>query len=248
MIAVDISRSLDPVLLARDCGVEPDPWQAELLRTMPRRALLMCSRQSGKSTATALVALHAALYQAPALVLLISPSQRQSGELFRTVVGFHGRLEGAPGLTAESALRAELANGSRIVALPGSEKTIRGFAGADLLILDEAARVDDELLAAVRPMLATKRESRLIGLTTPFGRRGWFYETWQAPNDWMKIRITAEECPRISAQFLEDERREMGEWQFRQEYLCEFVDTEEQFFASAIIDAALTREVEPLWT
>jgi|SRR5829696_4415089 len=94
MIARDLSRALDPVLLARDAGLEPDPWQADLLRTMPRRALLLCSRQSGKSTVTALMALWTAIYKAAALVILVSPSQRQSGELFRTVMGFLSRLEG----------------------------------------------------------------------------------------------------------------------------------------------------------
>ena len=114
MMARDLSRALDPVLLARDAGIEPDDWQANLLRDMPRRALLLCSRQSRQVHRDGLDgASWTAIYQPGALVLLVSPSQRQSGELFRTVMGFHGRLQGAPGLSAESALRAELANGSR---------------------------------------------------------------------------------------------------------------------------------------
>src|SRR5688500_54498 len=153
MMARDLSRALDPVLMARDCGLEPDPWQAGLLRAEPTRSLLLCARQTGKSTTTALIALHTAIYAPPALVVLVSPSQRQSGELFRTVIGFHSRLSGAPELTSESALRAELSNGSRVLALPGTEKTVRGYAGADLVVIDEAARVEDELLAAVRPMM-----------------------------------------------------------------------------------------------
>ena len=156
MMAQDLARALDPCLIAHDVGIEPDAWQAELLRAKPTRALLLCSRQSGKSTVTALTALDTAIYDAPALVLLVSPSQRQSAKLFRTVMQFHSRLPGAPSLNAESTLKAELANGSRILALPGTEKTIRGIAGADLVVVDEAARVEDELLAAVRPMMATK--------------------------------------------------------------------------------------------
>ena len=58
-------------------------------------------------------------------------------------------------MTAERALRCEPANGSRIVALPGSERTTRGYAGARLVILDEAARIEDDLLAALRPTTAT---------------------------------------------------------------------------------------------
>ena len=126
MIATDLSRALDPVLFAKDCGLTPDRWQAKLLQERPARSLLLCSRQSGKSTVTALLALWTAIYEPPALVLLLSPSQRQSGELFRTVIGFHSKLEGAPPLSSESVLRAEFANGSRIIALPGTERTVRG--------------------------------------------------------------------------------------------------------------------------
>jgi helicase-like protein len=175
MMARDLARCLDPALIALDAGITPDPWQATLLRERPRRSLLLCARQSGKSTVTALTALDTAIYQAPALVLLVSPSQRQSAELFRTVMLFHSKLDGAPVLTMESVLRAEFANGSRILALPGTERTIRGYAAADLVVIDEAARVEDELLAAVRPMLATSTGGgRLIALTTPAGKRGWF--------------------------------------------------------------------------
>ena len=159
MIAQDLARALDPALIGADCGLDLDPWQATLLRERPKRSLLLCSRQSGKSTVTALLGLSVALHEAPALILLFSPSQRQSGELFRTVMQLHSKLEGAPALVAESALRGEFANGSRILALPGSEKTTRGYAGADLIVIDEAARVDDELIAAVRPMMATKSKA-----------------------------------------------------------------------------------------
>src|SRR5262245_14782266 len=143
-MAIDLARCWDPVRLAIDCGVIPDAWQAQLLRDRPRRALLCCSRQSGKSTVTALLALWVALYEAPALVLLVSPSQRQSAELFRVVMGSYGRLSDVAPLAAESVLRAEFANGSRIIALPGSEKTTRGYSKAALIVLDEAARVEDE--------------------------------------------------------------------------------------------------------
>jgi len=175
----DLARALDPALTAADCGLRLDQWQAELMRSTAPRVLLLCARQTGKSTVSALIALATAVMQAGALVLLVSPSQRQSGELFRTVMRHLRALSDAPGITAESALRVELANGSRIVALPGDERTIRGFAGATLVVLDEAARVEDELLAAVRPMLATSA-GRLIALSTPFGKRGFFYEARHA--------------------------------------------------------------------
>lgn len=246
-MARDLARALDPTLLAEDCGIAPDPWQADLLRSIPRRALLLCSRQSGKSTVTALIALHTAVYDAPALVILVSPSQRQSAELFRTVVGFHARLAGAPAMTQESALRCELANGSRILALPGTERTVRGYAGASLVVIDEAARVEDDLLAAVRPMMATKSEGRLIALTTPAGKRGWFYDAWIGPGDWTRVKVPASECPRISKDFLDEELKELGAQRYAEEYELEFLDADEAVFPVAVIEAAFSNDLTPLW-
>lgn len=248
-MGADLARALDPTLIAHDCGITPDPWQADLLRTRPRRSLLLCSRQSGKTTVTALTALDTAIYSAPALVLLVSPSQRQSAELFRTVMQFHARLAGAPALNTESTLRAEFANGSRILALPGTERTIRGYAAADLVVIDEAARVEDELLVAVRPMLATaKGGGRLIALTTPAGKRGWFYEAWNGGDEtWHRTKVGASDCPRITPQFLAEELKELGAMRFSEEYQLEFRDSDESVFPTEIIARAFTSEVTPLW-
>jgi hypothetical protein len=122
-------RCFDPCIFAFDCGITPDKWQGELLRSTARRVLLLCSRQSGKSTVTALLALWVAIFEAPSLIVIVSPGQRQSAEMLRTIMWFHGKLEGAPTLIGESVLKAEFSNGSRILALPGTEKTIRGLAG-----------------------------------------------------------------------------------------------------------------------
>jgi hypothetical protein len=146
----------------------PDPWQVQVLASPLAQVLLLCSRQVGKSTVAAALAMRAAILQSGALTLLLSPSQRQSGELFRKVLSYHAALGQALPVTAESVLRIEFANGSRIVSLPGDESTIRGYSGVALLVIDEAARVDDNLYRAVRPMLAVSR-GRLVALSTPFG-------------------------------------------------------------------------------
>jgi hypothetical protein len=145
-------------MLAEACGITADPWQAELLRERPRRCLMLCARHTGKTEVAVNLGHHTALYDPGSLVLIVSPSQRQSGEVFRRLMLNHQTLvmkEGLAPLVAESALRAEFANGSRVIALPGSEKTTRGYAGARLIVLDEASRVDDDLLAALRPTLGT---------------------------------------------------------------------------------------------
>jgi Terminase large subunit, T4likevirus-type, N-terminal len=247
-LADTLARALDPVSLALDVGITPDPWQAELLRARPRRSLLLCARQTGKSTVTALAALWTVIYEAPALVVIVSPSQRQSQEMFRTLMLLHAKLEGAPAAPDESKLRAEFSNGSRIVAMPGTEKTIRGLAGASLIIIDEAAGVEDDLLAAVRPMLATSKDGgRLIALTTPRGKRGWFFEAWTGTGDWTRVEVAASACPRISQEFLDEELKELGALIFSEEYLLEFRDNEECVFPLAIIKAAFRSDIEPLW-
>ncbi|KAA0250584.1 terminase [Acidobacteria bacterium ACD] len=245
-LAHDLQMRLDPAALMTRAGMPPDPWQRDLLRSNADRMLLMCARQTGKSTVTAAIALHECFYSVGSLVLLLSPSLRQSQEVFRKVTDFRNRLGDAVPVKDESALRVEWTNGSRIVALPGTEETVRGFSGVRLLIVDEAARVADPLYFAIRPMLAVSG-GRMVCLTTPFGKRGFFHDEWTGTGPWERIRITARDCPRISKAFLDEERNALGEWWFKQEYLCEFSDTTDQFFRTEDILRAFSDEVEPLF-
>jgi len=238
-----------PVMLAERVGLTPDRWQADLLKSEARQMILLCSRQAGKSTVSSLLALHAALYQPMALILLLSPSLRQSQELFRKVKDSYNMLA-ASAVTAreESSLRMEFSNGARIVALPGKEEaTIRGFSGVSLLIVDEAARVSDALYQAVRPMLAVSG-GRILALSTPFGRRGWFHHEWTEGGAlWHRTKVTAHDCPRISREWLARERKQIGEWWYRQEYEVAFVESVDSVFAYDIIMRALDADVEPLF-
>ena len=243
----DVGMALDPTLLARRAGFEPDEWQRDVLRSTGRRMLLNCCRQSGKSTTVAILALHRALYEPSSLTLLLSPSERQSKELFRKVVDVYGATGRTVASQSETTLWLELAGGSRIVALPGKEQTIRGYSGVDLLIIDEAARVDDGLYASVRPMLAVSGGT-LIALSTPFGKRGWWHTAWEDGGaDWERVRVEATECPRISASFLAEERRSLPTLLYRSEYLCAFTDTVDQVFSTDDITAALTADIAPLF-
>jgi len=243
----DLGLALDPVRFARGVGLEPDPWQADVLRSDAQRLLLLCSRQSGKSTTTALLALHTAIYRPDSLVLLLSPSLRQSGELFRKVADFYRAMDDPPPPEAESALRLELGNGSRIVSLPGREQTIRGYSGVALLVIDEAARVLDDLYYSVRPMLAVSG-GRLVAMSTPFGKRGFFFHEWtEGGASWKRVKVTAQDCPRISPAFLAEERAASGDWWYRQEYMCEFVETQDQLFAYDVVMRAVDPSVKPLF-
>jgi len=245
-LAEDLKLTLDRVAFAREAGLEPDGWQEELLRSTSGRVLLNCSRQSGKSTMTAVIALHRALYHPGSLILCLAPALRQSQELFGKVLGFYRDLGRPVSPQGERKLSLELENGSRIVTLPGSEKTIRGFSGTSLLVLDEAARVEDELYFAVRPMLAVSGGA-LMMLSTPHGKRGVFYEEWTGGHGWERYEVSASRCLRISEEFLEEERASLPPFIYRQEYECSFEETEDQVFTTDLIDRALTDEVKPLF-
>ncbi|MCS7045391.1 MAG: terminase family protein [Gemmataceae bacterium] len=235
-----LALALDPTRILSAQGLVPDPWQRDLLFSPHPHLLLNCSRQSGKSTVVAAMALHQALVVPESLVLLVAPSARQSGELFRKVWAAYqavGRL--IPAVVA-TARQLELANGSRLVALPGREATIRSFSGVRLLILDEAARVPDVLYRSVRPMLAVSR-GRLVALSTPFGRRGWFYEEWSGPGPWQRVCVPWPQCPRITPEFIAEETRALGPAWVEQEYQCLFTALEGLVypdFEQAIVGAA----------
>src|SRR5882724_2711957 len=199
-------------------GFVADAAQARVLRTGSRRVLLNCTRQWGKSTVTAAKAVHEALTRPGSLTLVVSPSGRQSGELVRKSEGFLRRLGIRPKGDGDNQISVMLPNGSRIVGVPGSEDTVRGFSAVSLLLVDEASRVPDGLYLAVRPMLAVSAGTLWL-MSTPRGKRGFFYEAWEkGGKEWERVRVPAGECGRIPAVFLAEERRTMGERFFRQEY------------------------------
>src|ERR671911_1589459 len=193
LLADDLRMAFDCVAFARSVGVEPDDWQGDLLRSGFDRILLNCCRQSGKSTTAALIALHRALYHPGSLVLILAPAERQAKETFGKVAQAYRTLEHSVAPDSYRMLGMRLANGSRVEALPGSEKTIRGFSGVDLLVIDEAARVDDGLYFAVRPMLAVSGGA-LMMLSTPAGRRGVFFDEWTSgagQGSWERYEVPA---------------------------------------------------------
>ena len=244
-----------------------------MLRTRKTQILLLCSRQVGKTLIAAALALRTALLEAPALVLVLTPSERQSSEFMRRIKDLHealqrplnvagrvqtyyqkqvaeaGRDDGyfrLPAKTRESSLQLHLDNGSRIIGLPASEGKVRVYSSVALLLIDEASRVDDALYRAMRPMLAVS-QGRLLALSTPFGKRGWFHDAWHGSGDWKRVKITGEQCPRIPADFLKEERQALGERWYRQEYMCSFEDTIDAVFAYEDIQAALNGDVKPLF-
>src|SRR5262249_30997263 len=250
-MGADIARGLDPALWFHQAGITPDPWQEAAIRSPSKRQLWNVHRQGGKSSTAALKALAKATTCPGSLTLLISPAQRQSAELLRKVVELHGKIPGLPKPVAEAAHHLEFdpAIGGRVLSLPSSSATVRGFSRVGLRTLDEASRIPDPIIGAVKPMQATISDGELIALSTPNGEIGWFFEQWTRGGDvWERTEVPASACGRIDPAFLEEERKTLGPMLYQQEYECRFVANDDQIFLTEIITAALSHpEVVPLW-
>ncbi len=194
------------------------------------------------------MAVHRAWSRAGVLVLVLTPTARQSWEFVRKAAGFVQALGVKARGDGRQAMSLLLPNGSRIVGLPGkSGDTIRGFSAVSMLLVDEAARVDDEVYNSIRASLAVSGGDLWL-MSTPNGRAGFFWETWAGSEEgWRRVAVTAAECPRISAAFLEEERATIGGRRFRQEYCCEFQELEGALFQSELVEAAMDKASEPVY-
>ena len=240
---------MDPCTFAETMlGFTPDPHQARVLQSTANQVILNCSRQWGKSTVCAAKAVYLAYSQPNAMILVASPSARQSGEFVRKASGYLRKLGIKPRGDGDNEISLLLPNHSRIVGIPGVEATVRGFSSVTLLLIDEASRVSDELYCALRPMLAVGDGSLWV-LSTPYGKRGFFYHEWtNGGDDWTRFHVPATECPRISERFLERERRALGPRYFAQEYLCEFHATNDSLFTEPQVRKAIASDIDPLFT
>ena len=229
-----IRAAVDPVAWYQSITHKTlDPWQVSALNQKSKRLCLNISRQAGKTEFMVAYLAHTCAFTPNALCLALSPSLRQSGELFRRV---HDLLVTA-GETFTEETKTSLtlkATKSRIVSLPGTEGTIRGFAGVTVLAIDEMARIPPGLFESVLPMLSVS-EGAIICASTPFGPSGSFFEIWQDPT-WTHVKVTADECPRIKPDWLLAERARMGLF-FEQEFYCQFLASDTSVFAFSDVNA-----------
>jgi hypothetical protein len=234
----------DPATLMSDAGFEPDPWQAELLRSKEDRIMICAARQVGKSRGVSFLALSTALSVPGSTTLIIAPVAEQSNELMAKVIESYHALGDPIPVRREAVTRLELSNRSRVIALPGKERRMRSYT-ANLLLIDEAARVPDDVMNAVSPTMAVNK-GRMVALSTAFAKSGWFYEGWHN-GDYKRLKVKATECPRIPKEFLAQERRTLGKRWFEMEYEGEFQDAIGALFATDDIRAMRDYSVETLF-
>ena len=217
----ELAYRLDPVAWVRDrLGVEPSEWQSSLLRA-PRggSVLTLTARQVGKTTAAAWAMAHTAYFEPNSLSVVICPSQRQSAEAVRRVK--EGLSKTDTKLKSDNVYGLELENGARVLALPGNDESVRGLTVDGWIIADEAARLTDDLIAAVRPMRARQPKARLAMLSTAWSRTDPFWTAWASDDpSWIRLQATADiDATPFAEGFLEQERQALGEDNFKREYL-----------------------------
>ena len=205
--AREIAYRIDPVLWVREVlGVTPTPWQETFLRA-PRGAsiLALTARQVGKTTTAAWAIAHSMLFTPGSLSVIACPAQRQSAEAVRRVR--EALIKAGAELESDNVYALELKNGSRVLALPGSDDSIRGLTVDGWIVADEAARLPDDLIAALRPMRARRPQARFAMLSTAWSRTDPFWTAWAGDEQsWIRLKATADEIETFSPEFLEQER------------------------------------------
>lgn len=204
-------------------GMNLFDYQKRFLKDNSKRIIFVAGRQVGKSTITALKAVWKAWTHDDETILIVSPTFRQSQLLFRKIRNFIMKEElvfsDIDRLTMHN---IEFANGSSIHCLPAVQENIRGYT-ATMVIVDEAAFVDEEVFAAIEPALAV-RDGTLILLGTPFEPKGYFYNAWMSPG-WSKYHVTSFDNPLVSKEFIEQYKASHPEIKYRREILGEFVES-----------------------
>lgn len=246
----EMVKALDPVESVRSRGVEPFEWQKRALDPTVKRVIMLCHRQAGKSTVVAGAVDHAASTIPRSLSLIVSPTEKQSRETMLKVKDYM-KAGGIPELGGQ--FEQTYPNGARVVALPGSEQSVRGYSGPNVIVVDEAARCPEGTYMAIRPTQLGKKNAKQFLVSTAFGKNNFFYRTWTHGTGWRKIlvvppwkleggelveRESLEEWRKTlpkgvegyyseradDYEFFKNELENIGEWWFRQEYLCEFLE------------------------
>ena len=218
----EVAYRLDPALWMRDVlGLQPrHDWQEKFLR-VPRGAnvLALTARQIGKTTIAAVAIAHSAVFMPGSLSVVACPTQEQSKEAVRKVRDMLTKAGAA--LKVDNAYTLELENGSRIKALPGSDESVRGLTVDAWIVVDEAARVTPELIAALRPMRMQCPDARFVMLSTAWSRTDPFWTAWTSDDpSWIPIQVTVDLCPDLyDLATLERERKAMGEEAYKREFL-----------------------------
>ena len=181
--------------------------------------LALTARQVGKTTAAAWAMAHTAVHVPNSLSVVVCPAQRQSAEPVRKVK--ETLIKAGVKLKNDNVYAVELENGARVLALPSSHDSIRGLTVDGWIVADEAAQLSPDLLAAVHPMRARRPQARFAMLSTAWSRTDPFWTAWASDDStWIRLKATVDMDPTLfPTEYLEQERKALGEHAFKREYL-----------------------------
>ena len=236
-----------PSVFAKELlDITPFPYQTPFLDDMHKRICFKTGRQVGKTMCTAIKSLHYAITRAESTVLLLSPTKRQSSLLFRYVKLYLSKINRSDKfeipVVRETADTLELGNGSCIYIVPVGDTgdSVRGYT-ADIVIADEAAFMPEDVFTAVQPTMAAT-DGTLILISTPFGRRGNFFEAFHN-KDFSTHEVESKESLLITQSFLDSESKRMTSMEYQQEYEGEFVAEADRLFPDELIAACVDKEL-----
>jgi len=214
--------------------IKPFPYQAKLLEDTNKRIVACMGRQTGKTTTIAMKAIHFADTNPNVTVLITAPSLRQSMIMFDRIAAFvyssaHLRNE----IVRATRTLIHFENGSKIIALPCSENLLRGYT-AHMVILDEASWIPEEVITQVLFPMLTTTQGYAIFLSTPWDKNHFFYRAFVNPN-YSVHKVKSQECPLVTAEFLEEMRQNMTREAYLMEYEAEFVEALNSYFTQELI-------------
>jgi hypothetical protein len=159
------------------------------------------------------------MFMPASLSVVACPAQRQSAEAVRRVR--ENILKAGGAFRSINVYGLELTNGARVLALPGSDDSIRGLTVDGWIVADEAARLTTDLIAALRPMRARRPHTRFAMLSTAWSRTDPFWTAWASDDpSWIRLQATADIAPNLfDPKFLAQERNALGEDAYKREYL-----------------------------
>ncbi|MDD5050996.1 MAG: terminase family protein [Candidatus Pacebacteria bacterium] len=213
-----------------------DLWQTEVL-SIQGNLHLRAGRQVGKSTIVSLKAAEFSIANPKKTVMVIAFTERQAYLLFEKILAYLTQKYQKwikKGKDKPTKHEIKLTNGTRILCLP-TGMTGFGIMGysIDLLIVDEAAFVPDEVYRSVIPSLAVTHGTIWL-LSTPCGSAGYFYDT-SKDDSFTHVHISSEDCPRKDQAFLDHQKLSLTKAQYAQWYLGEFVTAFNRLFSDEII-------------
>lgn len=240
---------LSPLAVFTAAGFGPDDWQQQLLTAPQRVCLGVTSRQAGKTSCEAAIALSAAVNNpdddTDEVIVVACPTFRQSARLlarcrnqWRRITKLHPDAD-LPRIINRDPGRILFDRGLPIVAMPDNPDGLRGET-AHKIIVDEAAFVRRELWDVLTPMLAATGGG-LIVLSSAGVIGTQMHDLWvdDGAPDTFRIEVPWDRIPRLSPVFIESERRRMTAARFAAEYECRWSSLTNNAFDWASIDRAL---------